>query len=118
MNQTPNVTPADIEACIASEHYGTAQSLFDFEIFDEGADTETPHPSLELLSLCVLVTRNGHTVVGHAHCQDPAKYDEKTGHDAARADAVRQLWPMVVYAARERLKPVDPEAATDTQDAS
>ena len=74
--------------------------------------------ALSLLTFCVLVTHNGHTVVGEAHCQDPAKFSTTIGREAARADAVRQLWPMVVYAARDRLKSADPESATDTQDAS
>lgn len=98
----PGVTPADIEAAIASEHYGNSYIFFDIEIFHEGVDSETPHPSLGLLTVCVLVTRNGHAVVGESHCQDPAKFDAKTGRQAARANAIDKLWPMVVFSARQR----------------
>ena len=106
MNQTPNVTPADVEACIAVEHYFTAADGY------RGASGLDPcgavgGGALSLLTFCVLVTHNGHTVVGEAHCQDPAKFSTAIGREAARADAIRQLWPMVVYAARDRLKPAD-----------
>lgn len=117
MNPKPNVTPADVEACIASSVYFTA-----FDGFSASDATEDESMAtcdrLRLVTICVLVTHNGHTAVGEAHCQDPAKFSTTIGREAARADAVRQLWPMVVYAARERLKPADPESATDTQDAS
>lgn len=115
MNENPNVTPADVDACIASEHYFTAADgagRLSRTSEDVGAGGLIPS-TLYLLTFCVLVTHNGHTVVGEAHCQDPAKFSTTIGREAARADAVRQLWPMVVYAARERLSP-----AADKRDAS
>ena len=78
---------------------------------------ETP---LALLTFCVLVLRNGHTVTGEAHCQNPAKFDAQIGRTEARKDAINKLWPMVVYARRGEAAAaaVDPEAAADVQDAS
>lgn len=35
--------------------------------------------------------------------KDPAKFNAQTGREEARKDAVNKLWPMVVYAERERL---------------
>ena len=111
----PRITPADIEANIASEHYFTAGegvigAFVAGEFGAHGGDTvavrrdiaspEALKPSLNLLTFCVLVLRNGHSVTGEAHCQDPAKFSAQAGRDAARADAIRKLWPMVVYAAR------------------
>lgn len=67
-----------------------------------GRDGNLWSPSLAMLTFCVLVTHNGHTVTGEAHCQDPAKFDAETGRQAARANAIDKLWPMVVFSARQR----------------
>lgn len=96
----PNVTPADVEACIASEHYFTAADGCAWH-----GDIITRASPLCLLTFCVLVTRNGHTVTGEAYCQDVAKFDAETGRQWARKAAVDKLWPMVVYAARENGSP-------------
>lgn len=93
----PNVTPPDVEACIASEHYFPAADGCAWH-----GDIITRASPLCLLTFCVLVTRNGHTVTGEAHCQDPEKFNAEMGRRAARDDAIRKLWPMVVYAAREK----------------
>lgn len=101
-----SVTPADIEASIASEHYFTAHhGALDRDAvhvpelhFLDGLPDE-----LELLTFCVLVLRNGHTVSGESHCQDPAKFDAQIGREEARKDAINKLWPMAVYAARSQL---------------
>lgn len=99
----PRVTPSYIEANIADEVYFTALDGYagthpgtDFE-YRFGRINSEP---LGLLTFCVLVLRNGHTVSGESHCQDPAKFNAQIGRDEARKDAINKLWPMVVYAAR------------------
>ena len=116
MNHTP-VTPADIEACIASELYFTAADGVGWTLafWDEESGGKKPDPrilvsneafkALELLTICVLITRNGHTVTGEAHCQDPAKFSAEIGRAEARKDAINKLWPMAVYAARQQVAP-------------
>ena len=105
----PRVTPADIEANIASESYFTAaDGVTGSSIGKPGASLLPEYVTYEgsplsLLTFCVLVLRNGHTVTGESHCQDPAKFNAQTGREEARKDAVNKLWPMVVYAERERL---------------
>ncbi len=114
----PQVTPADVEAAIASEHYFTAGEgvigAFAAGEFDShGSDvvilrrdiasTEVMKPSLNLLTFCVLVLKNGHIVSGEAYCADPAKFNAETGRIEARKVAINKLWPMVIYAERERL---------------
>ena len=114
----PQVTPADVEATIASEHYFTAGEgvIGAFVAGEFGAhggdtvtvrrDTASPQvlkPSLNLLTYCVLVLKNGHTVSGEAYCADPARFNAETGRIEARKVAINKLWPMVVYAERERM---------------
>ena len=97
----PRVTPADVEACIASSVYFTA-----FDGFSASDATEDESMAtcdrLRLLTFCVLVTTNGHTITGESHCQDPAKFDAEIGRTEARKDAINKLWPMAVYAARQQ----------------
>jgi hypothetical protein len=109
--QNPGVTTADVEANIKHQYFFTAADGVTL-------GNQPVASQLHLLTFCVLVTDTGHTITGEAHCQDPARFDAAIGRTEARKDAINKLWPMVVYAARDRLKPTDPEAATDTQDAS
>ena len=107
----PRVTPADIEANIASEHYFTAADGAKISEHGNTRDYGTLPAPLGLLTFCVLVLRNGHTVTGEAYCQDPSKNDPAVGRASAREVAIEKLWPMVVYAAREKLTLT---AASDT----
>ena len=112
------VTPADIEANIASEHYFTAGegvigAFVAGEFGAHGGDTvavrsDIASPgvlkqSLNLLTFCVLVLRNGFTVTGEAYCADPAKSNAETGRIEARQNAVQKIWPLMVYELRSKL---------------
>lgn len=100
-NRGPRVTPADIEAAISSEHYFTAYGGAKYGRItrDEPDDSET----LQLLTFAVLVLRNGFTVVGTSACASPENFDADIGRRIARQDAVRQIWPLLGYALRERI---------------
>ena len=112
------VTPADIDANIASEHYFTAGEgvigAFAVGEFDSRssdvvilrrdiASTEVMKPSLNLLTFCVLVLRNGFTVTGEAYCADPAKFNAETGRIEAYQNAVQKIWPLMGYELRTKL---------------
>lgn len=94
----PRVTPADLEAAIASEHYFTAEDGVTWA----NNDDEVP-PSLSLLTFCVLVLKNGFTIVGKSACASPENFDAELGRKIARQDAVSQLWPLLGFALKERL---------------
>lgn len=97
----PRITPADIEANIASEYYFTAEDgACGAEDFAPGPER---HPSLALLTFCVLVLRNGFTVTGTSAVASPQNFDADIGKRIAREDAVRQVWPMMGYELRSRL---------------
>ena len=108
----PRVTPADIEANIASEHYFTAGegvigAFVAGEFGAHGGDTmavrrdiaspEALKPSLNLLTFCVLVLRNGFTVTGESACASPENFDAEVGRKIARANAVSRIWPLMGY---------------------
>ena len=99
------VTPADIEANIASEHYFTAE---DGVVGEEGMRPEDYFyakidPQLSLLTFCVLVLRNGFTVTGESACASPENFDAEVGRKIARQNAVQKIWPLMGYELRTKL---------------
>ena len=103
----PRVTPADIEANIASEHYFTAadgyRSAPCFDPNGQPADCLPPPAPLELLTFCVLVLKNGFTVTGESACASPENFDAEIGRRIARENAVQKIWPLMGYELRSKL---------------
>jgi len=122
----PRVTPAALQSEIVSAHYFTAgegvmgafvaaqhaQGNFEFQhpVID---DLKSP---LQLLTFCVLVLRNGFTVIGHSACASPENFNKEIGERIARENAERQIWPLLGFRLRDELaRPVltDADAAAD-----
>lgn len=101
----PRVTPADIEANIASEHYFTADDGAQgaFNRVDKNFGGIPTPPALGLLTFCVLVLRNGFTVTGESACASPENFDAEVGRKIARANAVQRIWPLMGYELRSKL---------------
>ena len=100
----PRVTPADIEANIASEHYFTAAEGFCWADRQNHERSVCPYPTaLGLLTFCVLVLKNGFTVTGESACASPENFDAELGRKIARQNAVQKLWPLMGYALKERI---------------
>lgn len=102
----PRVTPADIEANIAAEHYftaadGAAGAMLSETGFAAGGD-EVPE-ALSLLTFCVLVLRNGFTVTGESACASPENFDAEVGRKIARQNAVAKVWPLLGFLLRQNL---------------
>jgi hypothetical protein len=97
----PRVTPADIEANIASEHYFTAYGGAKYARItrDEPKDSA----ALKLLTFCVLVLQNGFTVTGESACASPENFDAEIGQKIARQNAVNKIWPLMGYELKQRL---------------
>jgi hypothetical protein len=96
----PRITPTDVEANIASEHYLTVGSAL--AALGIMASYETP-VGLNLLTICVLVLRNGFTVTGESACASPENFDAEVGRKIARANAVNKIWPLMGYELRSKL---------------
>jgi hypothetical protein len=102
----PRVTPADIEAAIASEHYFTALEGFNRAGTWEGVSDEQCQKSalaLSLLTFCVLVLRNGFTVTGESACASPENFDPQIGRDIAKKNAREKIWLLEGYLLKQRL---------------
>ncbi len=104
----PRVTPDDIEAAIASEHYFTASQAVSLTTGD------TPPAPLDLLTFCIFVMRNGFTVVGKSACASPENFDAALGRKIARQDAISQCWPLLGYELRSKLAAVPPHDPVQT----
>ena len=92
----PRVTPADVEANIASEYFFTASDGVSVEAAKSPAFCF--ERSLSLLTFCVLVLRNGFTVTGESACASPENFDAELGRKIARQNAIDKVWPLMGYA--------------------
>lgn len=93
--KAPRVALADIEAAILSRYDLTADKA-------TGANSSTER--LDLLSLCILVMKNGFIVVGKSAPASPENFNADLGRKFAYEDAIRQLWPLMGFALREKLR--------------
>ena len=102
----PRITPEDIEANIVQEHYFTAgDGCFGREVALCGTPV-TNEVSLNLLTFCVLVLKNGFTVTGESACASPENFDAEIGRKIARQNAVNKIWPLMGYELRSKLSEV------------
>lgn len=110
-NVAPRITPADVEASIASEHYFTAWEGAQLAYWGD-SDPEDPKPEegepakdgpLSLLTFCVLVLRNGFTVTGESACASPENFNAEIGRKIARENAIAKIWPLMGYELKSKL---------------
>ena len=97
----PRVTPADLEAEIASEHYFTATEALVGQT--RGPEWQATPKELDLLTFCVLVLRNSFTVTGESACASPENFDADIGRKIARENAKQKLWPLLGYELKSKL---------------
>ena len=86
----PRVTLDEIKNSIYSQHYIS------------GADITLDGRCKEL-TICMLVMNNGFTVIGKAAPASPENFNSELGQKFAYEDAVRQIWPLMGYALRDKL---------------
>lgn len=95
----PRITLEHIEATITSEHFINAgaavHALSQSRSIDSGP--------LTLLTICVLVLKNGFTVTGESACASPENFNQELGQKIARRNAVEKVWMLEGYALRERV---------------
>lgn len=100
----PRVTPQRITDVIASVHYFTAaQGVNGARWSGHPQEIDVPHPSLGLLTFCVLVLRNGFTVTGESACASPENFDPQIGRKIAFDNAVNKIWPLEGYLLKQQL---------------
>jgi Phage protein (N4 Gp49/phage Sf6 gene 66) family len=89
----PRVSLDSIVANIESAHYRSAADAMGVP----------QHQDLRLLTLCIVVLRNGFTVVGKSAPAHGLNYNYDLGCKLALDDAIRQIWPLMGFALRDRI---------------
>lgn len=100
----PRITPDDVEENILKEHYINAGSAI---ANAEGIQTHETHVSVNLLTICILVLKNGFTVTGESACASPENFDAEIGRKIARKNAVDKIWPLMGYELKSKLLSCD-----------
>lgn len=60
-------------------------------------------PPTELLTVCILVMKNGFSIIGKSAPASPENFNAELGRKLAYEDAIRQLWPLEGYLLRSEL---------------
>lgn len=61
------------------------------------------HDDNYVTTICSLRLKNGFTVRGESACVDPANYNKELGEKYAYEDAIKNLWPLMGFALKDRL---------------
>lgn len=97
----PRITPKRIDEVIASEYYFTAGDC----IFGaKNSPSCAYEKSLDTLTFCVLVLRNGFTVTGESACASPENFDAEIGKKIAYENARNKIWALEGYLLKHRLR--------------
>jgi hypothetical protein len=95
----PRVSLGDIETAISHVIDFTGKDAWQ-AFWPPGS--EMPK-NLGVLSVCLVVMRNGFTVVGKSAPASPENFNAELGKKLAYEDAIRQLWPLMGFALRDKL---------------
>lgn len=88
------VTPQMIDDAIVAEYTFTA---------DKATAGCPQMPSLALLTICVLVLKNGFTVTGESACASPENFNAELGAKIAKQHAKDKIWALEGYQLRSKL---------------
>lgn len=96
----PRLTPQHVSDQIVAEYSFLASNAI-----GRGVPT-TPEidRALSCLTVCVIVLKNGFTLIGESACASPENFDADIGHKIARDNARGKIWALEGYALRSRLK--------------
>lgn len=90
----PRVQLKDIEAGMSGIFYTNAAD----------ACRDAPvSKNMALLTMCIVEMKNGFIVVGKSAPASAENFNAELGRKFAYEDAVRQLWPLMGFALRDRL---------------
>lgn len=95
-NPNTRVKLADIEDAIAGEYTFNAKEAVD-------ALGMPALGALGVLTITVIVMKNGFTIIGKTAPADPENFDAELGRKFSREDAIRQIWPLMGFSLRDRL---------------
>jgi hypothetical protein len=98
----PRVSLDDIKNSIANYYFVTGDKLLPPTI-PLNDDTGVIIGSARVLTICMAVMKNGFIIIGKAAPASPENFDPELGKDLAFEDVIRQAWPLMGFALRDRL---------------
>lgn len=102
--KAPRVSLNDIESAIKYRFdFNAAAAVGALEGHIVEKDGSSSMDALKLLSVCILVMKNGFTVIGKSAPASPDNFNAELGKKFAFEDAMRQLWPLMGFALRDKL---------------
>jgi len=104
-NPEGRVSLAQIEAAIASRYDVNGWDAAGVGVAAPGLDGLRfgfLYNPLAILSMCILVMKNGFVVVGKSAPADPKNFNAALGRKFAYEDAIRQLWPLMAFSLKDR----------------
>lgn len=102
----PRVTPGHIENTIAHEMYLSPADRIHWTdtLQAQGHEQKTMIlNSMQCLTICVLVLKNGFTVTGESACASPENFDAEIGRKIARENAINKIWMLEGYLLKQKL---------------
>ena len=96
----PRVSLDDIKNSIADFYFVTAG---DAVRATRAGAAQDALPTLDLLTVCFVVMKNGFVVIGKSAPASAANFDAEKGRTFAWEDAIRQLWPLMGFSLRDQL---------------
>ena len=88
----------DIEEAIGGIYHVTGNRALSDEALSHGHLAP-----LSVLSICIVVMRNGFTIIGKSAPAAPENFNAELGRKLAYEDAVRQIWPLMGFALRNTI---------------
>ena len=94
----PRVSLADIENAIKHQLFATGSDI-EQAVYGHSSASST----LGLLTICLIEMKNGFTIIGKSAPASAANFDAELGRKLAYEDAIRQIWPLMGFALRDKL---------------
>lgn len=92
--KAPRLTPQHIDDQIVGEYFTRA---------DQAVAGAPVHQALKTLTICILVLKNGFTLIGESNCASPENFDAEIGRKIARDNARAKIWALEGYVLKSRL---------------
>lgn len=97
----PRVTLDEIKSAVESVHYMNGQGFVSWA--NAGGYSHHAIQAAAGLTICLVVLKNGFTVVGKSAPASLENFNAELGQKFAYEDALRLLWPLMGFALRDRL---------------
>lgn len=115
LGNAPRITVDDLKNAIQEVHYFTAGDGFvgamvhnndlmaTMPTDDNGTPIIEAPETLELMTFCIVVLKNGWKVVGQSACVSPENFNAEYGQSLAHKNAMDQIWPLLGFNLAQQL---------------